>query len=134
MGLWLIAEDEADIRNLVQMMFTVWGHQTIVFENGQKVWNWLDTLDAGTYDGPLPDMAVMDIRMPGKRGDELARRMGATPALQHMPIVLMTAYALNEDQEAEIRANGADYIIHKPLPDFERFHAILNDVLYSKHR
>lgn len=44
---WLIAEDEADIRNLVGIMCTVWGHTPITFESGQKVWEWLDQVEAG---------------------------------------------------------------------------------------
>ena len=42
---WLIAEDEADIRMLIDMMAKIWGHQTLVFENGQLVWEWLDTVE-----------------------------------------------------------------------------------------
>jgi CheY-like chemotaxis protein len=60
--------------------------------------------------------------------------MRATPALAHMPVVLMTAYALSEAQEAEMRAHGADLIIHKPLPEFDRLHAVLRDVVYSRRK
>jgi CheY-like chemotaxis protein len=129
-----VAEDETDIRNLVQMLFTTWGYQPLAFESGQKAWAWLDAVDAGDYDGVLPELALLDIRMPGKRGDEVAQRMRATPALAHMPVVLMTAYALSEAQEAEMRAHGADLIIHKPLPEFDRLHAVLRDVVYSRRK
>ncbi|MGQ9888641.1 MAG: response regulator [Aggregatilineales bacterium] len=132
--MWLVAEDETDIRNLMQMLFTTWGHQPLAFENGQKVWNWLDAVDAGSHTEPLPELALLDIRMPGKRGDELARRMRTTPALSQMPVVLMTAYALSEEQEAEMLAHGADLIIHKPLPDFDRLRAVLQDVVYSRRK
>lgn len=134
MAVWLVAEDETDIRNLVQMLFMTWGHQPLAFESGMKAWDWLDALEAGSYSGPLPELALLDIRMPGKRGDEVARRIRATPALDHMPVVLMTAYALNDEQEAEMLAHGADLIIHKPLPEFDRLHAVLQDVVYSRRR
>lgn len=133
-AVWLVAEDELDIRNLVQVLFTSWGYQPLAFESGQKAWTWLDKVDTGGYGGPLPELALLDIRMPGKRGDEVARRMRSTPALAHMPVVLMTAYALNEDQEAEMLAQGADLIIHKPLPEFDRLHAVLRDVVYSRRK
>ena len=51
---WLIAEDEADIRNLVAMMCQAWGHTPLTFENGQKVWDWLDTVEAASTDGDAP--------------------------------------------------------------------------------
>ena len=51
---WLIAEDEADIRNLVAMMCQAWGHTPQTFDNGQKVWDWLDTLEATSANGDAP--------------------------------------------------------------------------------
>ncbi|MBC7809787.1 MAG: response regulator [Burkholderiales bacterium] len=120
---WLIAEDEADIRNLVAMMCQVWGHTTMTFENGQKVWDWLDTVEAGTYIGQMPEFALMDIRMPGKKGNEIASRM------RSMPIVLMTAFTLNEqERDALLTDAGVDQVIGKPLPDFEELRVLLHDV------
>lgn len=126
---WLIAEDEADIRNLVAMMCQVWGHTTMTFENGQKVWDWLDTVESGTYNGQLPEFALMDIRMPGKKGNEIASRMRSMPALNDMPIVLMTAFTLNEQERDSLLAeSGVDQVIGKPLPDFEELRVLLHDV------
>lgn len=126
---WLIAEDEADIRNLVAMMCQVWGHTTMTFENGQKVWDWLDTVEAGTYIGQMPEFALMDIRMPGKKGNEIASRMRSMPALNAMPIVLMTAFTLNEqERDALLTDAGVDQVIGKPLPDFEELRVLLHDV------
>ncbi|HRL12301.1 MAG TPA: response regulator, partial [Aggregatilineales bacterium] len=71
---WLIAEDEADIRNLITMMCTVWGHTPLIFESGNKVWEWMDKIEAGEQVPVLPDFALMDIRMPGRRGSEIAMR------------------------------------------------------------
>jgi CheY-like chemotaxis protein len=126
---WLIAEDEADIRNLVAMMCQVWGHTTMTFENGQKVWDWLDTVESGTYNGEMPEFALMDIRMPGKKGNEIASRMRSMPALNDMPIVLMTAFTLNEqERESLLSESGVDQVIGKPLPDFEELRVLLHDV------
>ena len=44
------------------------------FENGQKVWDWLDTIEKDAQSA-LPELILMDIRMPGKKGNELAKRM-----------------------------------------------------------
>lgn len=130
---WLIAEDEADIRNLVTMMCTVWGHTTIAFGNGDQVWEWLDKLEAGQVKEPLPEFALMDIRMPGRRGNEIALRMRQIDRLKHIPIVLMTAFALADDEINRMqREYGVDYIINKPLPDFDKLHGILHDIIKSK--
>lgn len=130
--IWLIAEDEADIRLLITTMVSIWGHQTLAFENGQKVWDWLDQFEAGTT-GEIPSLILMDIRMPGKRGNELARRMEAIPTLAHIPVVLMTAFSLNsEDRQRMMQEDGVDLIIGKPLPDFDVLRRQLEDVMTYK--
>lgn len=132
---WLIAEDETDIRNLVAMMCQVWGHTPMLFENGQKVWDWMSELEAGTYRGPLPDFALMDIRMPGKRGNEIAQRMRTIPQIQDLPIVLMTAFVLSDDERyAMIDKSGVDHILNKPLPDFQQLHKILHDIIAKRQK
>ena len=85
---WLIADDEADILNLVAMMCRLWGHTPLTFNSGDKVWEWLDKVESGEFKDTLPELALMDIRMPGKKGNELAHRIRQVPALQHIPVPL----------------------------------------------
>lgn len=130
---WLIAEDEADIRNLVGIMCQVWGHTPLTFETGQKVWDWLDEVEAGKVTSNLPDFALMDIRMPGRRGNEIAARMRDVEKIKHIPIVLMTAFVLSEDEIDRLRQDyGVDHVINKPLPDFDRLGVILHDIIKKK--
>ncbi len=129
---WLIAEDDHDIRNLVAVLFRAWGYDPLVFDSGEHVWQWLDAVEKGEYGGPMPEFALMDIRMPGKKGTELAERMREIGQTQHLPIVLMTAFALNAEQKDNMLKNGADQIIHKPLPDFDQLYKILHDVIHRK--
>ena len=133
---WLIADDEADIRNLVAMICQVWGHNPIQFENGTKIGDWLEKLRTGTAgDGPLPDFALMDIRMPGKRGDEIAKEMRQIDALRDIPIVLMTAFVLSEEEIHKLRTDfGVDAVIHKPLPDFDQLRTKLHDIIEAKKK
>lgn len=129
---WLIAEDEADIRNLVAAMCKAWGHTTLTFESGQKVWDWLDEVEAGSVNS-LPDFALMDIRMPGYRGDEVAKRIRQTEALGNIPIVLMTAFVLTEDEKYKMQAvSGVDHIINKPLPEFSELKRLLEEIINSR--
>jgi len=130
---WLIAEDEADIRNLVAMMCQVWGHNPMTYESGHKVWELLDQLDAGTYSGEMPEFALMDIRMPGRRGDELSKRMRTVEQLKNIPIVLMTAFVLSDEEMAHMKEEfGIDHVINKPLPDFDRLKVIIDKVIADK--
>jgi len=130
---WLVAEDEADIRVLITTMIRVWGHQSAAFENGQKVWDWLDKLEAGDPEAQPPELVLMDIRMPGKKGNELSARMRELPALKHTPLVLMTAFSMTEAERAELLTrDGADAVINKPLPEFEQLRKLLHDLVDAK--
>jgi CheY-like chemotaxis protein len=130
---WLIAEDEGDIRNLIMMMAQVWGHKTMLFESGEKAWEWLDQVQAGQFQGDLPEFALMDIRMPGKRGNEISKRIRETEPIKDIPIVLMTAFVMGEDEMEVMRKEyGVDYVINKTLPDFDRLRAVLHDINEKK--
>ncbi len=130
----MIVEDEADIRTLVATMASVWGHTHLLFESGGKAWDWLDTVASGTNEKQLPEFALMDIRMPGKRGDEVAQRIRQVPQLQHIPVVLMTAFVLTDEERQNMMDNcGVDAIINKPLPDFMHLKNILHSVIDKKY-
>ena len=130
---WLIAEDEMDIRNLVVMMTQVWGHTPMPFETGQKAWDWLDTVEDGSYSGTMPEFALMDIRMPGKRGNEISQRIRTVEPLKNIPIVLMTAFVLTEEEMDKMKREfGVDYVMNKPLPDFDQLKKILDTVIATK--
>jgi CheY-like chemotaxis protein len=133
MTTWLIAEDEADIRTLIATMCAVWGHETMLFENGGLVWEWLDKVESGSHDGQMPDLILLDIRMPGKKGDEIARRMRSMPAFDSLPVVLMTAFSLDDQERGNyLNTVGVDYIVNKPLPDFEEFRVLLHNIVERK--
>lgn len=130
---WLIAEDEADIRMLVSTMTQVWGHTPLPFESGQKAWEFLEKIQSGAHTTPLPDFALMDIRMPGHWGNEVAKKIRETDALRHIPIVLMTAFVLTEDERRTMMNDyGVDKIINKPLPDFMELKRQLEEVIQRK--
>ena len=130
--MWMLAEDESDIRNLLTMMIQVWGHQPLAYENGQKVWDWLDEMEAQTTPS-IPELVLMDIRMPGKKGNEIANRMRTIPAFRRVPIVLMTAYSLTELEREQMKSDdGVDQIISKPLPDFDELHRLLRNIVVNK--
>jgi hypothetical protein len=130
---WLIVEDDADIRNLITVLCQVWGHTPLVFPDGNKAFAWLDEVESGTYAGELPELALMDIRMPGPQGYEIAQRIRTIPALKNTRIALMTAFALSEDERERILSiSQADKLVSKPLPDMEDLKAILDDVLAGK--
>ena len=58
----------------------------------------------------LPDIILLDAMMPGMDGFEVARRLKATPATAHIPIVFMTGLTDTEHVLAAFDAGGVDYV------------------------
>lgn len=130
---WLVVEDEDDIRNIVKVMFGVWGHSALEFRDGNQAFGWLDQVADGTYSGDLPELALMDIRMPGPKGNDIARRMRSLEQFKKTPIVLMTAFSLDENERQKMMTDdGVDHIINKPLPDLFELKKLLDDIADKK--
>jgi two-component system cell cycle response regulator DivK len=60
-----------------------------------------------------PDLILMDIQLPVMDGYEATRRIKADPALQSIPIIAVTSYALGGDEE-KARTAGCDDFVPKP--------------------
>jgi DNA-binding response OmpR family regulator len=105
----LIAEDERDIRELIAFTLRFAGYEVIATTNGEEV------LAAVRQD--VPDLVLLDVRMPRKTGYEVCREIKADPSLQQVPVAFLSA----KGQEAEIQEGmdaGADEYIIKPFsPD-----------------
>jgi CheY-like chemotaxis protein len=73
-----------------------------------------------------PDVVLLDIRMPGVDGYEVATRMRSDPQLKRIRIVAVTGLTM-EDTEEQLRAGGFDGYVAKPvdldvfISEIERF-------------
>lgn len=105
----VVIDDDADLRKLVRL--------TLEFTAGWEV--------VTAADGPegieavrstKPDVAVIDLMMPGMDGCEVARRLKEDPETADVPIVFLTARKdVDEARTKELRARG---IVLKPFePD-----------------
>lgn len=115
----LLAEDDADIRDLAAFKLREAGYEVRVFEDG------LSAL-ASARDSQ-PDLALLDIMMPGMSGLDVCRELRADPATSEVPIILLTARAQEADIESGFAVGADDYIV-KPFSPRElasRVHAVL---------
>lgn len=62
----------------------------------------------------VPDLILMDLSLPRVDGWTATKRIKATPELQHIPIIALTAHAMIGDRERALAAGCDDYV-SKPI-------------------
>jgi CheY-like chemotaxis protein len=130
----MVVEDEPDIYEVLLAMFEMWGIEGVAFVDGEEAVAWIEDVDAGRFRGELPELALLDIRLPGAiSGPMVGERLRRSPILGQVAIVLSTAYKLTVDEEAQVVADaGADKMMYKPLPKFNELQQILEDVIAKR--
>lgn len=58
----------------------------------------------------LPDLILMDVQLPKMSGLEATRRLTTDEATRHIPIIVITSYALSGDREKALQAGAASYL------------------------
>lgn len=65
----------------------------------------------------LPDVALIDIQMPGTDGIEATRRITADPALAGVHVVILTNYGFDEHVFDALRAGAAGFLVKDIVPE-----------------
>jgi len=102
----LIADDESNIRNVLEFSLQAEGLDVIEAASGDEA------LKLATAE--LPDLVILDVMMPGMGGVEVCRLLKADPRTARIPVVLLTARTQSEDRRAGLAA-GAERYITKPF-------------------
>jgi DNA-binding NarL/FixJ family response regulator len=71
----------------------------------------------------LPDIALLDVRMPDVDGIEATRRIAADPALAAVHVVILTNYGLDEYVFEALRAGAAGFLVKDIRPE-DFLHAV----------
>lgn len=111
----LIAEDDADMRDLLQEVLDEAGYVTIAAGDGRAA---LAHLEA---ENEHFDLVLTDVQMPGVKGDELLRRVRETRA--ETPVVIITAFGSVEGA-VEMVKRGAYSYLTKPFQTSELLRTI----------
>jgi signal transduction histidine kinase/CheY-like chemotaxis protein len=111
----LLIEDNRDARETFRMMLEIAGHQVLEAEEGRSGLELLRT--------ELPDIAVIDVGLPGLDGYEIASRFRQEPQSRRVVLVALTGYGTPEARERS-RAAGFDHHLIKPI-DPEALRALM---------
>jgi two-component system, cell cycle response regulator DivK len=123
----LLVDDNEDGRDMYREYLTFKGCRVVVAADGAE--------GVEHARAEHPDIILMDLRMPSMTGYEAIRVLRSDPAMNGVPIVALTAHAMDSER-ADADAAGFDAVIAKPcLPDdlFSAIHRVLAERSPSEH-
>jgi two-component system cell cycle response regulator DivK len=102
----LVVDDHEDNRRILRDLLRSAGYEVVEATTGED--------GVATAQARAPDLILMDIQLSGIDGYEATRRIKATEALRHIPLIVVTSYALSGD-DAKALGAGADAYVAKPF-------------------
>ena len=107
----LIAEDSADSREMMQLLFRLKGYDVLAAKDGRRAVEMaIET---------TPDLILLDLQLPKLDGIGVARKLRRRAELKDVPIIIISGYDPMTYRQAALDAGCDDYLL-KPI-DFDRF-------------
>jgi two-component system, OmpR family, phosphate regulon response regulator PhoB len=102
----LVVEDEPQVQELVAVNLEHAGHRVLRASSAEEA--------EATIRDELPDVLILDWMLPGESGVSLARRLRGAERTRNLPILMLTARAMEQDKVTGLEV-GADDFITKPF-------------------
>jgi CheY-like chemotaxis protein len=106
MTIVLVVEDELNIRKFVSANLKARGFQVMEAPDAETGWVTLQTT--------VPDLMVLDIKLPGMDGWQLLELVITDTRLQDVPVVVMTAHVMDSEAR-QVRFPNVSEVIFKPV-------------------
>lgn len=97
-----IVEDDNDLSEMLSAYFKVQGYQVFHAPRGIDAVNGIMEV--------VPDVALLDIRLPDIDGYEVCRRIRANRHTQHLPVIFLTEKRERDDKLSGLELGAVDYI------------------------
>lgn len=110
MALIYIVEDDESIREIESIALKNSNYIVSAFENAKEFYKKLDEL--------VPDLILLDVMLPDESGYDIVRKLRKRPAIQDIPIIMVTAKTTEMDMIKGFDG-GADDYIKKPFSIME---------------
>ena len=105
----LLVDDEAEVLQILGEILSSMGYQAETASSGEEALAKLS---------PQTDLVLLDVKMPGLDGLQVAQRIRKNPATQDIPIIMVTALGSRTDRLSAVRAGASDFI-QKPVDAIE---------------
>ncbi|MCD6554603.1 MAG: response regulator [Anaerolineae bacterium] len=105
----LIIDDDPSVLKLLDFAMSKAGFRVVLAGDGEEG---LEKAQANP-----PDLAIVDVMMPGLDGYEVCRRLRADPRTAGMAIIVLTARAQAVDRKVALEAGADEYLVKPIMPD-----------------
>jgi two-component system phosphate regulon response regulator PhoB len=106
----LVAEDDLAIRDLLTFLLDTSGHHVLACADGGSA--------LATAHREHPDLAILDVSMPGINGIEVCRALREAADTEQMPVIMLTSHGQWLDVSTGFDAGADDYLV-KPFEPSE---------------
>ncbi len=98
-----VVDDEADIRELVELHLKRAGFATESFENGSDFFHWLSLKNK-------PALCILDVMLPDMQGTDICRQIRASDGYADLPVIMLTALGHEADRVTGLELGADDYV------------------------
>jgi len=120
----LIVEDNSANMRILEMTLRAKDHILLMATDGEEA--------LATALKEHPNLILMDIQLPKLNGLEVTRRLRNNQVFNHIPIIAITAYAMDGDEEKAITAGCTAYL-PKPI-DIHQLRKVIAGMLLQKQK
>jgi DNA-binding response OmpR family regulator len=110
----LVADDDADIRDLVEFKLAQAGYAVQAVPDGLAAWE--------AFESDPPHLAVLDVMMPGLSGFDVLRKIRESDH-PRVPVLMLSAKSRDSDVDTGFAIGADDYVI-KPFSPRELLHRV----------
>lgn len=111
----IVADDDQVTSDLLAFKLGRAGYAVQTVQDGLSAWEEI------VWDPP--DLAILDVMMPGLSGFDVLRKVRENPATSHIAVILLTAKTREADVDTGFAAGAQDYI-RKPFSPNELLHRV----------
>ena len=117
----LVADDEQEIRNLLDHFLKGQGYEVVLASDGNQA------LKLAAEENP--HVIILDIKMPGLDGLEVCKQLKKNEQTKLIPVIVITGF---EDNKMEALTIGADDFVNKPF-DMAEISSRVRSALRIRH-
>ncbi|MEU0359505.1 fused response regulator/phosphatase [Streptomyces cyaneofuscatus] len=128
-GTVLVIDDDETNRYILTSWLTRAGHTVIGAADGTEGLALLASADC-----PLPEAAVIDVQLPDMTGFEVCERIKADARTAYLPVIHVSAVAVNAEDHTEGLSRGADAYLDQPIDPDEFLATVTAALRYARAR